>query len=262
MRRSAGGPRHDPDAAHRGGRRAPQPGPADDGDPTSLDGAILRVDPATGAALPGQPGSGTRDANARRIIAYGLRNPFRITVRPGTNEVWVGDVGWNTWEEINRVRTRPTRASRTSAGRATRAVAAAAASRGRYDGANLSICENLYARRRGRDRPVLRVQPRCQGRRRRRVPDGQLVDPGFAFYDERRLSRTTYDGALFFADYSRDCIWVDVRQAANGLPNPNNRASFARAGGESRRSADRTGRRPLLRRTSTAGRSTASATSP
>ncbi len=41
------------------------------------------------------------DANARRIIAYGLRNPFRITTRPGTNEVWLGDVGWNEWEEIN-----------------------------------------------------------------------------------------------------------------------------------------------------------------
>ena len=33
------------------------------------------------------------DANERRIVAYGLRNPFRFTVRPGTNELWVGDVG-------------------------------------------------------------------------------------------------------------------------------------------------------------------------
>ena len=43
------------------------------------------------------PGSPTR----RRIVAYGLRNPFRMTVRPGTSEIFVGDVGWNTWEEIN-----------------------------------------------------------------------------------------------------------------------------------------------------------------
>ena len=64
------------------------------GDPTSLDGAMLRVDPATGAGLPGNPFAGSSDANARRIVAYGLRNPFRITIRPGTNEIWVGDVGW------------------------------------------------------------------------------------------------------------------------------------------------------------------------
>ena len=31
-----------------------------------------------------------------------MRNPFRFTPRPGTNELWVGDVGWNDWEEINR----------------------------------------------------------------------------------------------------------------------------------------------------------------
>jgi hypothetical protein len=23
--------------------------------------------------------------------------------RPGTNEFWVGDVGWNIWEEVNRL---------------------------------------------------------------------------------------------------------------------------------------------------------------
>ena len=46
------------------------------------------------------------DANARRIIAYGMRNPFRFTTRPGTNELWIGDVGWNDWEEINRLRSR------------------------------------------------------------------------------------------------------------------------------------------------------------
>ena len=34
------------------------------------------------------------DANARRIVAYGFRNPFRFTIRPGTNELWIGDVGW------------------------------------------------------------------------------------------------------------------------------------------------------------------------
>jgi hypothetical protein len=71
------------------------------GDPTSLDGAILRVNPDTGAASAGNPNAASSDLNARRIVAHGLRNPFRITVRPGTNEVFIGDVGWNTWEEVN-----------------------------------------------------------------------------------------------------------------------------------------------------------------
>ena len=52
---------------------------------------------------PGNPFASSSDPNKRRIIAYGLRNPFRFDVRPGTNELWVGDVGWSTWEEINRV---------------------------------------------------------------------------------------------------------------------------------------------------------------
>ena len=60
------------------------------GDPVTLDGAILRVDPDTGAALQDNPLIGSTDPNAERIIAYGLRNPFRFAIRPDTNEVWMG----------------------------------------------------------------------------------------------------------------------------------------------------------------------------
>ena len=72
------------------------------GEPASLDGALLRVDPSTGDALPDNPNAGSSNADARRIVAYGLRNPFRFTIRPGTNELWITEVGWNDWEEINR----------------------------------------------------------------------------------------------------------------------------------------------------------------
>ena len=108
-------------------------------DPTTLDGTILRLDPASGAALPDNPGSG--DANARRIIADGLRNPFRFTIRPGTNEVWIGDVGWNLWEEIDRVAD-PLGPVVENFGWP---CYEGAARQSGYDGANLSICENLYA---------------------------------------------------------------------------------------------------------------------
>ena len=45
------------------------------------------------------------DANARRIVAYGLRNPFRIAIDAKTNYLYWGDVdhvghvyGWGSWQ--------------------------------------------------------------------------------------------------------------------------------------------------------------------
>ena len=94
------------------------------------------------------PGPGCRttrsrrsaDANERRIIAYGLRNPFRFTIRPGTSEVWLGDVGWNDWEEINRI-ANPTDSVVENFGWP---CYEGSARQSGYDGANLNICENLY----------------------------------------------------------------------------------------------------------------------
>ena len=73
------------------------------GEPRLLNGAILRVDPWTGDPLPDNPLFASADENERRSIGYGLRNPFRTIVKPGTNEVFVADVGWGTWEELNRI---------------------------------------------------------------------------------------------------------------------------------------------------------------
>jgi glucose/arabinose dehydrogenase len=39
-----------------------------------------------------------------RAWAIGFRNPFRFSVRPGTETLLVGDVGWKEWEEIDLVR--------------------------------------------------------------------------------------------------------------------------------------------------------------
>src|SRR5262249_40365647 len=44
------------------------------------------------------------DANAWRskVFAYGLRNPFRFSLQPGTTStLYIGDVGWNDFEEID-----------------------------------------------------------------------------------------------------------------------------------------------------------------
>ena len=73
------------------------------GDPVGLNGSLIRIDPMTGAAAPGNPMGSAADANQRRMLAYGMRNPFRMAIRPGTNDVFIADVGGGWWEEIDRV---------------------------------------------------------------------------------------------------------------------------------------------------------------
>jgi glucose/arabinose dehydrogenase len=190
------------------------------GDPTGLDGSILRIDPATGAAAPGNPLAASPDLNARRIVATGFRNPFRMTLRPGSNELWVGDVGWSTWEEIDRVT--PPGASVANYGWP---CYEGAARQSGYDALNLSICENLYAAG-----PTAVVSPYYTYNHSSTVVPGETCATGssaiagLAFYQGGGYP-SQYAGALFFADNSRDCIWV-MFAGANGLPDPAQRATL------------------------------------
>ena len=189
------------------------------GDPVSLDGAILRVNPATGAGLPNNPLASSTDPNARRIIAYGLRNPFRINVRPGTNEVWIGDVGWNTWEEINRV-VDPLGTGLEDVENFGWPCYEGQPRQSGYDGANLTVCENLY----GQAGAV--TDAHFAYHHSSKVVPGETCPTGtssvsgiaFAFYQGGPYP-ASYDGALFFADYSRDCIWV-MKKGAGVIPAP------------------------------------------
>ena len=72
------------------------------GDSVTYDGAILRVDPDTGAAWPDNPLIGG-DPQDDRIIAYGFEKSISYCTTARTNEMWIGDVGWSVWEEINRI---------------------------------------------------------------------------------------------------------------------------------------------------------------
>ena len=68
----------------------------------NLSGKILRIDPITGDGLADNPFyNGNATANRSKVYQLGLRNPFRMTVDPRNGDVYVGDVGWTQWEEIN-----------------------------------------------------------------------------------------------------------------------------------------------------------------
>lgn len=68
----------------------------------SLAGKLLRIDPITGEGLPDNPFyNGNPNANVSKVVNLGYRNPFRLAIHPVTGIPYVGDVGWQTWEEIN-----------------------------------------------------------------------------------------------------------------------------------------------------------------
>ena len=82
----------------------------------SHNGKILRLDPATGNGVSSNPyyDAGQPRSAKSKVWAMGFRNPFRFTRKPGSGstnpavgdlgEIYVGDVGWNKWEEFTIIR--------------------------------------------------------------------------------------------------------------------------------------------------------------
>ena len=150
-------------------------------------------------------------------MASGLRNPFRMAVHPETDEVWFGDVGWVPFEEVNRL-------PHLHGGEVVNygwPCYEGDARHNVYDSLDLDICEDLY------DEGQSAVEDPAYFYEHGEpvVEDDGCVDGGasisgvaFEFYPDGPYP-PEYDGALFFADYSRDCIWV-MRAGADGQPDP------------------------------------------
>jgi len=72
-------------------------------DVDALGGKVLRIT-RRGNGLPDNPfWNGDPHANRSKVWGLGLRNPFRMALRPGSDVPYVGDVGWRRFEELDSV---------------------------------------------------------------------------------------------------------------------------------------------------------------
>ena len=200
-------------------------------DPAGLNGSLIRINPDTGLGVTGNPFITSSDLKARRIIAYGFRNPFRLTIRPGTNEAWIGDVGNARWEEIDR-HTNPNGPAGNFGwpcyeGGLNSSGVPASNRFGSFDSLNLNICENLYSQSGAVTAPYWAYDHNTAIVSGENCPNSGNAIAGLAFYPTTGGSFPAgYAGALFFADNSRNCIWA-LRAGADGLPDPAQRVIFA-----------------------------------
>jgi len=210
----------------RGGAMRSQSPRRPAGEPRLLSGAVLRLNPDTFEGAPDNPmyNSSKPSANESRILAYGMRNPFRFTERPGTGEIWVGDVGQSTWEEINRIPANPAKAPNFGW-----PCLEGPDQRGGYS--NLKMCQDLY-----KDTVDPATSPWFRYEHDESINSndncvneyGSSVS-GLAFYEGDRYP-SSYKGSLFVADSSRSCIWV-MSKGSNGLPDPSTARTFINTGG-------------------------------
>jgi glucose/arabinose dehydrogenase len=219
---AGGGGSESPPTAEGGALRSQSPRRALT-EPVLLNGTVIRVNPDTGAALPDNPMASSADLNTRRIVGSGLRNPFRFAVRPGTNELWVGNVGWNTWEAIDRV-DNPTALPVKNFGWP---CYEGPAQQPDYQAAGLLQCQSLVGAT--VTPPFYAYQHTAQVVPGETCPADQngTVISGVTFQNTSGDPYPSeYDGALFFTDKLRGCIWAIERNGST-LPDPSKIKTFA-----------------------------------
>jgi glucose/arabinose dehydrogenase len=191
-----------------------------------LNGKILRVDPDTGEGLITNPMGTSLDQNSRRIVAAGFRNPFRFTFDPQTGDLYTGNVGSSEIEEVDRFETPP--ASVYNSGWP---CYEGIERQFQYRELGLNVCKALYA-----DEPASTSLPFFN------YSHGQSVVPedecgieygsaigGVSFYEAGPGADfpAKYDGAFFFADAVRGCVWV-MYPGEDGRPDPTTTERFMR----------------------------------
>ncbi len=195
--------------------------------PVLLNGAILRLNPENGAAAPGNPFLFSPDPNKRLIVGYGLRNPYRMTMRPGTSEVWIGDTGWNSWEDIDRL-VDPLAMTPQNFGWP---CYEGNGQQSEYASSGIPLCGSLYAAGSGAvSPPFLSYDHVPTGQPGQGCDNNGYSPSGLVFYPHSGgVFPAEYGGSLFIADYSRKCIYVMKTAQQGGLPSPSLVSTFAEA---------------------------------
>ena len=174
------------------------------------------------------------------LVAYGQRNPWRLTFRPKTDgtgltkELWSGDVGASKAEEVNRIADVTAVASPINRGwPCYEGNHVESARQPGWDDLNLPLCENLYAEGLAAvQKPVFSYQTRegpplvagedCAN-------ETSSVSGASALRHRQQSNYpAAYKGAMFFADYARSCVWA-LGKKSDGEPNPADIKNFVEA---------------------------------
>ncbi|MCI0776708.1 MAG: PQQ-dependent sugar dehydrogenase [Chloroflexi bacterium] len=172
----------------------------------SLAGKMLRINPDGSAPTDNPYFTGDPAANRSKVWAYGLREPFRFGLQPGTALPFIGDVGGLFWEEINIAYPGVNLGWPCYEGQ------------GRHYGAEqYPICETLFLEGPDAVAPPLHTYPNPGNR--------AVIGGDFALtYPE------PYAGAYFFGDWAQSTIsyltvdddnnLIDVQEFATGAGGP------------------------------------------
>ncbi|MBK7398847.1 MAG: PQQ-dependent sugar dehydrogenase [Myxococcales bacterium] len=178
----------------------------------NLDGTIPTDNPlssltavvACGASCGTVPVATTTGAPRKDIYAWGFRNAFRLWGDPVTGNVWVGDVGEVTWEDITVVKKGQHHGWPWREG---------------AEGDPIAKCQDFTPDKSNCVDPTYACKhPECSA-----ITGGQIVDscdwP------------TTFRGLYFFADYGAGQIWTLQPNAARDGVVAGSRKNFATANG-------------------------------
>jgi len=194
-------------------------------DPLGLGGSVWRINPANGHAPSGST------SNADRLVLYGQRNPWRLTFRPGTSELWSADVGASTAEEINRTDMSTWGSAVNLGWPCYEGKAGVSVKQPSWDALDKPLCESLYAQGPAAvQAPYFSYQTRNGGV----LTPGENCETttssisGVAFSPVTSNYPPTYQGSLFFSDFARSCVWR-LGKKPDGTPDPSTILPFVQA---------------------------------